>query len=728
MADNIIAGGSPSDSRQPPTGLDNGMGPDQGSATKGIMKKRIDGFNEHRRSRLITIKANAAYLCGHQNIQIVNNTLLPLKSQYATPVVCNLILPAVTNDISVATRQQAIFDVVPAGTDADDKATATACQKILPYLLRINPYNLCRESVILWYDLDGVGWRKVYWDPYATIHGVNPQDPEDETYNPAFEPGGAVFEGEVKIRHVPNNRVIYDWRKKSLKDLDWIIHADTVTVGWAKQMYGKEIFDESDGVAIQKQAAMNDEFEIAVMGEFAELAKTIAPTSVTPNDGTLLDDDKTVEYYEYWHKPTKGMPTGAFAVMIGNKMIVDGPYPTEQYPHKELPLIYADPMAFEGVMVGSASRISQARPLQREYNELRSSVKDSVDVMGNSIFWVPRGAKLNFKKIANINGNYVEFDGPQKPTREMGVQIPGTFFAYMQEVKKGIDDIFAFHDPSKGIQPRGGPRSATGLQALQTANFTQLTPMMAALEESDQKVIAQALNLAVANYNEKLFTIVGDDHRWAVQKIDREQLKGKINVIVRRSSSMPLDKEQAAQKAMQVWQAGLLGDPQDPQVRIFTLKQMDLGNVDGILQITAKQTNFAKREFTSAEEYMKGMPPLDPNASVDEIQAHLEQWIYIPPPNQFDDHHVHISEHREYILDNYWKFIGSDAPQYKILMQAMVGHATVHEQMLSQAQQSAMQAQMMAAAFEKGNTQEQILLKQVAALQSAKAQMQNNSE
>jgi len=61
-------------------------------------------------------------------------------------------------------------------------------------------------------------------------------------------------------------------------------------------------------------------------------------------------------------------------------------------------------------------------------------------------------------------------------------------------------------------------------------------------------------------------------------------------------------------------------------------------------------------------------------------------------------------------------------------MQAMVGHATVHEQMLSQAQQSAMQAQMMAAAFEKGNTQEQILLKQVAALQSAKAQMQNNSE
>ena len=716
MADQILAGGTGLDTGPTPNPIERQYG-DTRAATKEIIEKRVRGFNQHRRSRLLTIKANAAYLCGQQNIQVVNNTIQPLPSQYATESVCNQILPAVTNDVSIATRQQAVFDIIPAGTDDDDKATAIACSKIWPYIQRVNPYNLCREAVILWYDLDGVGWRKVYWDPYAKINGINPPA-SNPNHNPAFEEGGAIYEGEVKIRHVPNNRVIYDWRKKSLKDLDWIIHADTITVDAAKQLYGPEILNQIDPALLQKASSRKDEFEVSVMGQFTELSKTLTSGSSTPDDGNMLEDDKVLDYYEYWHRPTKSMPTGAYAVMIGDAVVEDGPYPIEQYPHQELPLVEADPLAFEGLTVGSASRISQARPLQREYNRLRSLIADSIDSMGNSVFMAQRGSKLNYKKIANMNGNFIEYDGPGKPTREPGVQIPGSFFAYMQDVKRGIDDIFAFHDPSKGIQPRGGPRSAIGLQTLQAANYTQLTPIMAALEASDERIVNQALSLAVANYNEKLMSIVGSDHNWAVEKIDREQLKGKINVIVRRSSSMPYDKEQAANKAFQVWQSGLLGDPNDPQVRIFTLKQMDLGNIDGILQATSKQTNFAKKEFMSAEAYLKKMPPLDPNSSVDEIQAHLEQYIYMPPPNPFDDHHIHISEHREYILDNYWKFIGMDAPQFKILMQAMIAHTSAHEQMLSMGQQQQMQSQMMAEAFGKGNTPQQILLKQTAALKA----------
>ena len=689
---------------------------------KKIIESRRDAFNQHRRSHMLTIRANVAYLCGHQNIQVVNNQIIPLPDIYRTPVVCNLILPAVINDISVGTKVPPVFDVVPAGTDEDDRTTAKACQKILPYLLRINQYTLHRESVILWYDIDGVGWRKTYWDSQASVIGINPPE-GTEGFDPNLPAGAPIYQGEVVVEPVPNTELIYDWRQKTLNKLDWIIHAKQVTVGYIRQNYGDEFVDDIDQERIKGKTDGTDEFEVEIRGDFARLAETIAPPTAKPDESKLLDDDKTVMRYEYWHKPTASMPTGAYAVLVGDKIAENQPYPIEQYPHSELPITPADPVPLTGITVGSISRISQARPLNREYNELRSSIRDNIDAMGNSVFFAQRGSKLNYKKLSNCAANIIEYDGPGKPTREMGVPIPGSTFAYMAEVKRGIDEIFSFHDPSKGIMPVGGPKSGRGLEVLQMADLSGLGPMTTALEISDQKVVYQMLSLAVANYKERLVSIVGEDCKWTLSKINEAELKGKVNVIVKRNSSLPINKTLEAQKAFEVWSSGLLGDPTDPTVRLHTIKQMELGNIDNILQSNAKQVNFARREFINAEQMTLQMPPIPQEATPDQIEQHFLANIYVPPPNSFDDHAVHISEHTEHLLDNYWKYLSTQAPQMQVLLSAMGAHIEMHKQIMSQAQQQQMQAQMLAEAFTKANTPEQILLKQTAALQSAKAQM-----
>ena len=84
--------------------------------TVSIIEKRVKTFNEWRRSRMIQIKANIAYLCGKQNIIVSGGTIAPAPKEYETEVVCNLILPAVVNDIATAGKVPANYDVVPAGT------------------------------------------------------------------------------------------------------------------------------------------------------------------------------------------------------------------------------------------------------------------------------------------------------------------------------------------------------------------------------------------------------------------------------------------------------------------------------------------------------------------------------------------------------------------------------------------------------------------------------------
>jgi hypothetical protein len=662
---------------------------------------------------MIGIKANAAYLCGNQNICIIGNNIMPLSSPYSTDCVCNLILPAVVNDIATSTATFPVFDVVPAGTDEDDKATAKAGSKILPYLQRINGYSLHRGEVVLWYDLDGIGWRKVYYDPFYSIEGYNPPAGMDG-HNPNLADDEPVYRGEVVIEHVPNTQVIFDFRVKDPYKLEWVIHAQSVTLGWLEQRYGSDFIQRIPAGQIKYEpgASGEGEFEVSIMGELQKFTETIAPPPARPQIGELLEMDKVVDHYEYWQKPTRNMPTGAYCAIAGNTMAFLKPYPIENYPHKELPLVPAAPIPLSGIMVGSVPRISQARPLQREYNELRSLMRDNLSAMGNAVMFTQRGAELNFKKIANLPGLIVEYDGPGRPQRDPGIAIPATSFAYLQEVKNGMDEIFAFHGPTKGKFPRGGPRSARGLESLKQSDYTQQMPVIGGFEESDQKVIYQALTLAFANYGQRLLPIVGDDYRWTLYEVNTAELQGKVNVIVKRNSSLPLDKVLESEKAFRVWQSGLLGDPMNSEVRLSTIKQMDLGNVENILQMHSKQSNFARKEFSSALENMLKMPPVGQDWDDNRIAKHIEDWTFVPDPNSFDDHAVHIHEHGEYAMGNYWKFV-SESPQHKTLMVRMLYHIDQHKEILMQDQIRQLQMNAEFQAYARGQSIEQIEAKKV---------------
>ncbi len=535
---------------------DDGKVPEIVQLIAKTMQGRIDSFNPHRRRILVEVKANISYLVGEQDIELVGDMIFALDMERTVNCTINVLLPAVQKDIAISTSRTPAFDIVPAGTDDDDRATAIVARKCYKHMQRMNGTDLKRGEAVLWYDISGVGWRKTIWNPNAKVLGINP--PEfDENGQPipqhvkGLPVGAALLQGEVETMVVPTSQLIYDFRANDLHKLPWIIHAKRVTSAWVLTALGTDIHNKLAAQFSQDGMSQEKQFETNIMNRFVSTFGPDKQRMITQKqfDGSniKLDSDQFIDYYEYWEKPTSQNPTGAYAIMLGTQVVLHRPFPIEQYPHGELPFVPAAPMSINGATLGGIPRISQARPLQRKFNRVAAMIDENIDVMGNAIIFTPRTAKLKFKTLDNGAGNIIEYDGPVgKPTREPGVPMNSQVFGYLQIIKTAIDDLFAFHGAMRG-QPPPGIESGKALNSLQQSDIEHLGPIVEGFEEADERVLYQELTLMAANYEKgRMVNVVGSDYTWTLHEWDPEQLQGKFNVLVKHRSSMPIDKDAEA--------------------------------------------------------------------------------------------------------------------------------------------------------------------------------------
>lgn len=687
-----------------------------------IIQGRIDSFNLHRRSLMIETKANISYLVGEQKIELVGDNIVPSMKERTIDCTINVLLPAVQKDIAVATSRPPAFDIVPAGSDDDDKATAIVARKGYKHIMRMNGEDLKRGDTVLWYDLSGVGWRKTIWNPNAKVIGINPPEKDElgqvmPQHVEGMEVGSALMEGEIEIIAVPTSQLIYDFRSDDLTKLFWIIHAKRVSSSWVLNTFGQEIHDKLSAQFSQDGNSREKEFETNIMNRFTDIYQTHNDGSqrmVTPkqfnSNNIKLDSDRFIDYYEYWAKPTKENPTGTYAIMLGTQLVYHMPYPIESYPHGELPFTPAAPIKIDGATSAAICRVSQTRPLQRKLNRLGAQIDENIDVVGNAVIFTPRGAKLRHKTMDNGAGNFIEYDGPMnKPHREPGVPMNSQVFNYFGMIKNAIDEIFAFHGAMKG-QPPKNIDSGQGIQALQSSDIEHLGPIVAGFERADQTVLFQALTLMAANYEQgRMINVVGSDYEWTLHEWDPKQMQGKFNVIVKHRSSMPIDRDAEAKLAFDLWGSGLLGDPQDPSLRVWVMNQMHFGNKDVILQKHSKQLNFAKMEFSAAVANLKSLN-VPEGVSKEQLAELLQQYTFVPSINPFDDHMIHVQCHNEYMIDKYWDFKKSGNPLYIELLNNMGNHITEHQQIIIQKQEAQYQKQLLAQMLLKKATPQQILL------------------
>jgi len=375
---------------------------------------------------------------------------------------------------------------------------------------------------------------------------------------------------------------------------------------------------------------------------------------------------------------------GVFSVMAGleNGVVLQNePYPIEQYPHGEVPFTAYDMMVPDKSVTGTASRISQARPLQRELNFIRTLILENTAALGNGVIYAPRDANLNFARIDNGTGLIIEYDGGYRPQREQGQPVAGQLFLYVATIVQDINDIFSFPDVSQGKRPMGGPKSGVGIALLQEKADTQHSPTINEMDRADERAMNQLLSIAFANYGKRTFNIVGKDNEWALFEFDPSSYTTKLNVVVRTGSSLPISKALERDMTLGLLREGLLGNPQDPTVKKKVLEHLDIGGLDRILKEKNKDVNFAKKEFqVPVQQYQQMVKQAGaPSEGI------LKQ-IYLPAVNPFDDHEVHIVEHKNDLLDKFFEYLGTGDPGMIMIAQAMQAHWMQHSQILTEQQ------------------------------------------
>lgn len=650
-------------------------------AVREIMESRIKTFNPFRRERIPEWNINIAYLCGYQNIGYngINITLMPNTSLFS--IVVNKIGPAVRNDVAMATKVPPKFDIVPDTTDENDRQTAIAGEKMSGYLRRINDFDKSRGMIIIWYDIAGIAWRKQYWDAQYKMIGLNP-GPDEPNHNPDIEVGEPIYQGEALSEHTPTNEMIWDWRANTER-LPWAIHAQPRSYGDLLGSFPDTAPNIPDSAFLDPNAGMN-EFEIKVYNDFRQFANT-GGNKTRPDASQMGKRDKEVMVYEFWQVADSNYPVGVLATMAGMEpgtILSNAPYPIESYPHGEVPFTAYDMMVPDKSVVGRASRISQARPIQRELNDIRTLVRENTAALGNGVIYSPREAKLNLKRLDNAPGLVIEYDGFKRPQREQGQPVAGQLFLYAREIVGDINDIFSFPQVAQGKRPQGGPKSGIGIALLQESAVAQHSPIINEMDRRDERAMNQLLSVAYANYGQRTFEIFGKDNEWIGFEFDPNSHSSKFNVVVRSGSSLPISKVLEQDTTLGLLDRGLLGNPQDPSVKKRVLEHLAIGGLDNILKEKNKDVNFAKKEFQVPVQQYQEMLKQAGGEVTDEI---LEQ-IFLPNVTIFDDHEVHIIEHKNDLLDKYYQYLGTGDPGMILIAQAMQAHFAEHSRILSEIQ------------------------------------------
>jgi len=86
----------------------------------------------------------------------------------------------------------------------------------------------------------------------------------------------------------------------------------------------------------------------------------------------------------------------------------------------------------------------------------------------------------------------------------------------------------------------------------------------------------------------------GEDGEYSFTEFTGEDLRDSFDVRVKKGSTLPNSKVLKRQETINLFDKMLLGDPQDPMVRMQTLKDLEYGDVDGAwedLRINMQQVN-----------------------------------------------------------------------------------------------------------------------------------------
>jgi hypothetical protein len=521
------------------------------------------------------------------------------------------------------------------------------------------------SRAIWWMILTGNGFLKTWWDDSI-------RDRNDPSVN------GDVAFGSITPFHV----FVPDLREQEIEDQPHIIIAYTKTVEWCKRYFGEAL---TGATLSPSQSSANQILEEGYL-----------------NLSTTGRHADSVIVYEAWVKPgaTSLLPDGGVVVVVDNTIVSmieglpynHGMYPLTKFEHIPTSTFYAD------------SPIVDLIGLQREYNELRSTISYAGKVMANPQLIAQKGS-IVASRMTNEAGLVIEYKTGYQPPQPLQMSpLPQYYVEQQDRIASDWEDLSGQHDVSRGKAP-AGVTAGTAINFLQEKDDQFNTPQYQGVEDGFGKIATSTLML----FNQyvdlpRKIKYVGADQSFDTALLAGADIKNGTDIRIQRGSSIGQSRAASDAKTMDMFQVGLIDAP-------TALKRMEMGGEKGVLDIMnvaekkAQRENMKMKLLTDQQiqqvqdewAMQLGLPPgFDPQQIDPQQLAALEmqdpQFVQllkkgpplVVPVDDFDVHDVHIDNHDKFCMGQEYESLGK-AQQDQIRR-----HVQAHMEALMGSQMAAM--------------------------------------
>jgi hypothetical protein len=267
-------------------------------------------------------------------------------------------------------------------------------------------------------------------------------------------------------------------------------------------------------------------------------------------------------------------------------------------------------------------------PLNREYNLVRTMIGENFKLMCYpKIIIDPRHNMPEDSWVGGLAGEKIQifsYPGINPPQIITPTNIASDAWQLVRLIKDEIHDIMQIWPSNMGDQ--GGAASGFQTNLLQEANESVHAPDVRLHQLAMEEACRKIRRMMKLGYDvPRLLAVIGKTTLPDVVEFSAQDIDENADIIIGTGSSLSSSPAVRNQQALEMFNSGLLGNVQDPQVQRDTLAMIDLNGFGRLRERYMRDEEMAKLEN---QRFEKGFPAAWPGPWEDhEIQyrVHSDQ-------------------------------------------------------------------------------------------------------
>jgi len=614
---------------------------------------------EIRRPHEIYWYRNMAYFLGYQYIVYdpIRGTLrVPPAPPWRVRTVDNHIQPNALYTVSKLSKNDAVYIPVPNKEDDNSQYSCRISKKILKHIQQSNHYKQNDWELKLMAYVYGMAYRDLMWD-------FEMGDPiivmPDQNGNDQF-----INTGDVSTIIRSPFDVVWEEGAKGVKDS---LRIGTMTVRdleYIRKAYPKTgIYVEPENVS---GSSSIEKLLLSLMKKTFMSGEQVSTKDLSDTKHEFQQGKAVIKQIR--EKPTAQFPKGRLITYANHVLLDRGELPYEfMWKKKVFGIKKYDFIKLNERWAGE-SPVNIQIPIQDRINKLQSSILEILNEMAKPKWLVPTSANLPQNSIDNETGEILEYNavpGVPPPGPVQGKGPDNAFYADLEQSKRSIENAAMLHDTSKGLKVKGVDSKILA-EFLQEQDLTVYGPVSMRFEEQDSEYYTWALMLFKEKAIEpRKLQILGENNEVEMFDFNNEEDFPTALVVIP-GSSAPSSLIVQNKRVLDWFQAGLFGDPTNPEsnindsIRMRIMTMTELGDVEELFKKMRLDLREARREH---QKWEKGI---------------------VEPPNMYDNHVIMEQEHTMWKKSDIYRNIKLTNPALAMQIEE---HCTIHIELHPQYQQ-----------------------------------------